>query len=345
MPLDNSSLERARSAARQSQNPSISALQRVLRIGHSEASSLVAQLQDEGMLLAPMTGRQPGLHPDYCRHAVRRIVGNERLCHVRMVVQTALLCFELDEEATAGDSAVLKLHAPPGAHWKVLRTLLMEDWYGKQVLSLTEAALAYHEWLQERGAAPADCSGLAQAIRTECLPYERARVEATAPAIRLARAYVRLARYYRRSLAEGGSRHTRIAEYYVRNAMVPQNAKSPGSTYPEHVVPCTVLRDTATAAFEAGASVRDVAEWIESMMVVAWVDKAEARHLDYDLGWKDRMPPDWNPTSGCRYARLHVARIPFTPATSHPCTCQQGGPLRVDSEPADSGKSLVTWLD
>lgn len=170
-----------------------------------------------------MTGRQPGLHPDYCRHAIRRIAGNKRLCHVRMVVQTALLCFELDEEATAGDSAVLKLHAPPGLHWKTLRTLFLEDWYGKQKLSLTEAALAYHKWLQERGAAPVDCSRLAHAIRTECLPYERRRVDATAPAIRLARAYVRLARYYKRSLAEGGSRHTRIAEYYVRNAVVPQN--------------------------------------------------------------------------------------------------------------------------
>jgi hypothetical protein len=53
----------------------------------------------------------------------------------------------------------------------------------------------------------------------------------------LARAYVRLERYYKRPLAQGGSRHTRIAEYYVRNAVVPQNAKSPGSTYPEHVVP------------------------------------------------------------------------------------------------------------
>lgn len=173
MPFDNSSLGRARSAAHQSQNSSISALQRALRIGHSEASRLVAQLQDEGMLLAPMTGRQPGLHPDYCRHAVRRIVGNERLSHVRMVVQTTLLCFELDEEATAGDSAVLKLHAPPRSHWKALRTLFLEDWYGKQDLSLTEAALAYHEWLRERRAAPADCGGLDQTIRTECLPYER----------------------------------------------------------------------------------------------------------------------------------------------------------------------------
>jgi hypothetical protein len=322
MPLDNFDLGRARIAIRQSQNPSVSALQRVLRIGHSKASSLVEQLQDDGMLLSPMAGRQPGLHPDYCRYAVHRIVGNERLCHARMVVQTALLCFELDEEATAGDSAVLKLHAPAGIHWRVLRTLFMEDWYGKQRLSLSDAALAYHEWLQERGAAPADCNGLVHAVRTECLPYERQRVDATASAIRLARGYVRLARYYKRSLAEDGSRHTRIAEYYVRNPVVPQNAKSPNRTYPEHVVPCAVLRDTATAAFEAGASVRDVAEWIESMMVVAWIEKAEARHLDCDLGWKDRMPPDWDPASGCRYARLHIAQISFIPAPSHPCTCK-----------------------
>lgn len=322
MPLDSFALRRARIAARQSQSPSVSALQRVLRIGHSKASSLIEQLQDEGMLLSPMTGRKPGLHPDYCSHPVDRLVGNEGLCYVRMVVQTALLCFELDEEATAGDSAVLRLHAPAGTHWRTLRTLFMEDWYGKQGLSLTDAALAYHEWLQERGAAPAECNGLVDAIRSECLPYERPRVDATASAIRLARGYVRLARYYKRSLAEGGSRHTRIAEYYVRNAVVPQNAKSPGRTYPEHVVPCAVLRDTATAAFEAGASVRDVAEWIESMMVVAWIDKAEARHLDCDLGWKDRMPPDWEPASGCRYARLHIAEISFTPATSHPCTCK-----------------------
>lgn len=232
------------------------------------------------------------------------------------------LCFELEEEATAGDSAVLKLHAPPRTHWAALRTLFMQDWYGKQGLRLTEATLAYHAWLQELGAAPAHYSRLAQAIRTECLPYERTRVDATTPTIRLTRAYIRLARYYKRSLDEAGSRHTRIAEYCVRNAVVQHNAKSPSRTYREHVVPCAVLRNTATAAFETGASVRDVAEWIESMMVVAWIGKAEARQLDCDLGLQDRMPPDSKPATGCRYARLHVARITFTPATSYPCTCE-----------------------
>ena len=182
------------------------------------------------------------------------------------------------------------------------------------------AALAFHDWLRERGVAPADCSGLSQTIITECLPYERPRVAATAPAERLARAYVRLARYYRRSLAEGGSRHTRIAQYYVRDAVVPQTLRLSVDQYPEHVVPCAVLRDTAEAAFEGGASVRDVADWIQRRMVVAWIARSDARRLDGALGLKDRMPPGWNIASGCCYARLHAGGVAFLPPSSHPCT-------------------------
>lgn len=322
MSLDSLYLERARGAVRQSQNPSVSALQSTLRIGHTFACDLIERLQVEGMLLTPMDGRQPGVHPDYRRDVVRRIGNNDRLRYVCLVVQAALLCFELDEETSDGDSAVLKLHVPLGVPWKVLRLLFLKEWYGKQGLSLTSAALAFHDWLRERGFAPVDCYDvLSETIVSECLPYERSRQTVTAPADRLARAYIRLARYYLRSLSEGGSRHTRIAQYYVRDKVVPQNLRLSADQHPEHVVPCAVLRDTAATAFEAGASVRDVADWIERRMLVVWIAKSDARRLDCELDLKDRMSPQWNTSIGCPYERLHIGCITFTPASSHPCTC------------------------
>jgi hypothetical protein len=324
MSPDHSRVALARNAVRQFQNPSVSALQRALKMSHDETSALVAQLQEERVLLAPLPGRAPGLHPDYRRHQVRCIAGNGQLCYTRQVAHAALLCFELAEEGLDGDSEVLQLHVLPGIHWTVLRTLFLKDWYGQQRLSLTSAALAYHAWLQEQGAAPADGTGLAQAIITECLPYERPRVAVVVPEERLARSYVRLARFYRRALAENGSRDTRIAVYYIRDAVAPQNVKRFAHLHPEHVVPCAVLRDIASAAFEDGASVRDVAEWIQRRMVIAWIDKRDAQRLDGELGLRNRMTPNWDAVGGCCYTRLHSAAIQFDPAPSHPCTCGQG---------------------
>jgi hypothetical protein len=90
---------------------------------------------------------------------------------------------------------------------------------------------------------------------------------------------IRLARYYKRSLADGASRYISISDYFVRNAVAPQNAMSPGRIYLEQVVPCGALRDSVKAAFEVGGLVRYVAEWIESMMMVVWIKKAEAGTL------------------------------------------------------------------
>lgn len=330
MSLDSLTLEGARRAVVQSQDPSACALQGALRIGHTLARSLVAQLQAEGVILLPMQGRQQGLHPDYHRHVAQRIAGDERLCHVRQVVHAALLCFELDEEASNGDSGVLALHAPPGSDWRILRAFFLQQCYGRQRLTLTAAALAYHAYLREQGLAPAECDGLPEAIEAECLPYERARVAIAAPSEKLARATIRLARYYLRSLNEDGSRHTRIAQFYIRDAIAPQNVRLSADQYGEHAVPCAVLRESAAAAFVGGACVREVADWIRRRMVVVWIAKDDAWRLDYELGLKDRMPPQWDTESGCCYDRFHVGRITFTPAPTHRCTCGH------ESEPCDA---------
>jgi hypothetical protein len=315
-------LARARATVIRTQNPGVAALQRHLRLGFSAATGLAGQLQREGVLLCPWPGRAPGLHPDYRRVHVRSVKNDARLNYIERIVQLALFFFELAEEDGNGDSRLIAAQLPgAGLDWAEVRARFRETWYGSAPLSLTGAALAFHDWACARGAGPADLGAVEAGIRAGCLPYERPFEPVPDPARRLERAYLRLARFYRRMLREDLSRHTRVADWFVPIAQAPQNHGQPGQ-HPEHVVPCSVMRDAAAACFEDHWSIHDVAGLLRRWLVVIWIDDEDRRLLDHGIHHlKHRMPDGWNGAADCVYARLHARGIAFAPAAGHPCTC------------------------
>jgi hypothetical protein len=315
-------LARARALVIRTQNPSVPALQRSLGLGHGAAADLAAQLERDGVLLCPWPERPPGLHPDHRRVHVRSVRGDARLNHIERIVQLALLFFELAEEDAQADSQLIAAQLP-GANldWAEVQARFRDTWYGSEALSLTGAALAFHAWTCARGAGPADLGAVEAGIRAGCLPYERPFEPVPGAARRLARAYVRLARFYRRMLREDLTPHTRVADWLVPVAQAPQNHGRPGQ-HPEHVVPCLVMRAAAAACFEDHWSIHDVAELLRRWLVVIWIDEEDRRLLDHGARHlKHRMPDDWDGVAGCVYARLHARGIAFAPAAGHPCTC------------------------
>lgn len=315
-------LARAREVVIRTQNPSVPALQRQLRLGCDAAAGLAGQLQREGVLLCPWPGRPPGLHPDYRRVHVRSVQGDARLNYIERVVHLALFFFELAEEDAHGDSRLIAAQLPdPNLDWAEVQARFREDWFGAQALSLTGAALAFHDWACARGAGPADLGAVEAGIRAGCLPYERPFEPVTDAQRRLARAYVRLARFYRRMLREDLTRHARVADWFVPVSLAPHSHGKPGQ-HPEHVVPCAVMRDAAAACFDDHWSIDEVAALLRRWLVVIWIDDEDRKLLDHGTHpLKYRMPDDWDGASGCVYARLHARGIAFEPAAGHPCTC------------------------
>jgi hypothetical protein len=310
------------------QNPSIAALQARMNLGYSAATALISQLQKERVILCSWPERQPGIHPDHRRVNVQEIHGDRRLNYIERVVHLALFYFELTEEDTDGHSELVRSTLPASRlNWSEVQTLFRNDWYGSQRLSLTDAALIFHRWLLDQGATPETLGGVEAGIRGGCLPYERLFEPVSDPQVCLDRAYVRLARFYRRMLREDITRDSRAAEWFVSNSLVPQNNGSRGQ-HPEHVVPCAVLRDIAIECFADQWSVHQVAALLRSWLVVIWIDKTQSELLDHgENSLRDRMPADWNPTTGCLYARLHDKGIQFSPASGYPCQCSEDDSL------------------
>jgi len=316
-------LSAARDAVIRTQNPSIAALQAKLRIGHSAASKLISELEREGILLAPFPGRARGLNPDWRRVYVQSNLGDLRLNHFDQVAQLALFYFELAEEDANAHS---KLARPQvswrGIKWREVQHLFRSTWYGQQSLSLTDAALALNAWLADRGIAEAARPEAIESIRARCRDYERPFHSVNDPVQRLDRLYVRMARFFRRTVREDLSYHSRIAEYFVGNDLAPHSAPVPGY-HAEHVVPCAVIRDIAIECFKEFWSVMQVAALMKRLLVVAHIPMAAKDLLDKGQNCLQHRMPDqaWDPVQSCIYARLHAKNIDVPVIPSHPCTC------------------------
>jgi hypothetical protein len=317
-----STLDAAREVVLRTQNPGIAALQAQLHLGHATASALITQLLAENIILCPWPGREPGVHPDHRRVRVQSVKGDTRLQYIERVAQFALFYFELSEENSNAHSDAIKALLPAATlPWNAVQELFCNKWFGMQKLALTDGALAFHRWLGELGATPEQLEGVEDGIRGICLPYERPFAVVADPAVRLERAYTRLARFFRRSLREDFSEHSRAVEWFVPNAVVPQNAGVPGQ-HPEHVVPCAVLRDIAKTCYADHWSVQQVAVLLRSLLVVIWIDQIERHALDNGANnLRSAMPADWTYATGCRYARLHAKAISFQPAAGYACNC------------------------
>ena len=318
----NKELDIARAVVLRTQNPGIAALQAQLRLGHVAASALIARLRDEHTILCTWKGRQPGIHPDHRRVHVQSIKGDVRLNYIERVAQLALFYFELaEEDSNAHSEAVIAQLPAGGLAWGQVQELFRREWYGAGKMTLTDAALAFHVWLRQHGAVPDALGGVEAGIRARCLPYERSFTPVTDAAQRLDRAYVRMARFFRRTVREDFSEHSRVVEWFVGDSVVPQNKWMAG-LHGEHVVPCAVLRNLSVQCFADQRSVRQVADLLRRLLVVIWIGQTDKKLLDNGpRNLRSTMPPGWLVETGCLYARLHSKGIRFEPAQGYPCSC------------------------
>ncbi|GEM_PF-1751057 len=335
-------IDKARIAVLQTQSPSVAKLQATLRLPHSQANALIARFEQERLILPARPGRERMLHPRYRRMHVRVISHDPRMVYVRRVVETALFFFEMWEEGNDGYSTIIHFLKPrPSAGLTPLRKRFLKEWYGRDGMPLTDAALSFHRWLRAQDLCPIDNDGIETAIRTECLIHERDPVFSHTKEILRDRAYVRLAGYYRQMYSNGVNRDTRVPDYFILREFIPQGTSLEGTQHPEHVVPCAVLRDTAMSYFEQERSLDQVVKMLERCLVIVWISLPEKDTLDTGTeALKDRMPTGWNEESDCIYQRLHDKNIAFTlPAERARC------PLRTPTAVNATVEELLIGTD
>lgn len=80
--------------------------------------------------------------------------------------------------------------------------------------------------------------------------------------------------------------------------------------HPEHVVPCaTLIRECQRMLKEGNHSDEVIASMLSRHWKVATITKDEQRRLDYELGYKSKMPPGWRFEDGDTFARFKLANI------------------------------------
>lgn len=121
-----------------------------------------------------------------------------------------------------------------------------------------------------------------------------------------------------RNLVEHGDLgfHTRLFSHMLHPeprfvfAGVSQAVTEDTPTHPEHVVPCAKLITECQRLIREGIlSDEEIASLLAKHWKVATITKEEQRRLDYELGFKSDMPPEWRFEDGDTFARLSRAGI------------------------------------
>lgn len=136
------------------------------------------------------------------------------------------------------------------------------------------------------------------------------------------RALTRLVRFWEMRLLQGWTSGWSRTEPFIADQMVPHGQGHNGGRRREHVVPTNFLRDRAMDLIGSGVSLEEIARWLRPYIVIVRITEEERQRVD--SLWKNQMPDDWSFESGCIYARLHGAKIGFTPPPeSGACRCLQ----------------------
>ena len=124
-----------------------------------------------------------------------------------------------------------------------------------------------------------------------------------------------------KNLIEYGSKgfHSRIFEYLLHpqyeyvGAGKSKEVKEGSDPYPEHVVPCAVLRDETKRLIKENRNDEYIAKMLQKHWKVAMITQEQANYLDKKLGYKSTMPDGWNFEIGDTFARLKAANIILIP--------------------------------
>lgn len=119
---------------------------------------------------------------------------------------------------------------------------------------------------------------------------------------------------------EGFRDWSRLAEYLFHpNPVVGDSIRLLEPNAPkheEHVVPLRYINNRAIMWLKEGSSAKDLRDFLDNALKIVIIHKEEHKKIDFELGWKDDMPPDWN-IGGSFYDRLNKAGVKFvlrTPA-------------------------------
>lgn len=80
-------------------------------------------------------------------------------------------------------------------------------------------------------------------------------------------------------------------------------------THPEHVVPCAFMIKEIQRMIKDGAQDEQIASLLNKHWKVATITKEEQQRLDFKLGYKSTMPPEWRFEDGDTFKRFELADI------------------------------------
>lgn len=93
--------------------------------------------------------------------------------------------------------------------------------------------------------------------------------------------------------------------------------RSGEKAHPEHVVPCKVLiQEILRLLSEKRLPDDEIATLLQKHWKIALISKEQAKHIDFDLAFKSKMPNGWKFETGDTLARLQSAKISLVPLDS-----------------------------
>lgn len=108
-----------------------------------------------------------------------------------------------------------------------------------------------------------------------------------------ARALSRIARVLVEHAEEERFPHSRFFETLMPDAWIIGGRSKKGGGWREHIVPCAYLARECINAINNGAKEGDIAALLEKYLRIVHITPAERRVIDFDLGYRNTMPPDW----------------------------------------------------
>jgi hypothetical protein len=224
-----------------------------------------------------------------------------------------------EEHGGNGHSMLIKLFNPAAGKISMtaLRSVVLHGFVSQQKLSITETAVETAKWLRSEGFAPCEIAGEQDQLQEISRRYEG--TFDLPHSVRNIKVCLRLVRFLWLMYAHDVGSHSRAVEYFFPNdeILIGRSADAPTSGYhPEHVVPCAYIRDEVLRRFvdrplvvdgkEDELCARDMCQFVDRLMAVAYISKAEAAYLDTgEKAIKSTMPAGWNPESGDILDRLN----------------------------------------
>lgn len=245
---------------------------------------------------------------------------NERAIYIRQVFETALYFREMHEEENDGKTTAIALLKPVKSVTNTeVRKFVLYELYRKRKLTLTETAVQFAKW-QPDGAEPPpfNIEDIETELRVLCLEHERDMQYVKNKEGQTRRSFLRAARYIQRIHIEKAPAHSRVVELFVPEDFVHRGKGKYNEGYREHVVPCAALRDESLVRYQNGATLDQVADFLQRHVVIVEITVKQHKLLDGSkntggLGLRDSMPTGWEFGIGCIFQRLHDAKIEFEP--------------------------------